>query len=325
MDLMLLARVVEASQGVAATRSRKAKVTTLAGCLQEAGPDEIAIVASWLAGSLRQRRTGVGWRSLNALPEPSATPSLTVERVDQAFEAMAGLGGSGSANARVSALKDLFARATVDEQAWLRGAITGEVRQGALDALVQEAIAQATEVPLGVVRRAAMLSGSTPGIASIAFTEGAVGLESVGLTVGRPVQPMLASSAPDIAAALEKAGPGEVAIDAKLDGIRIQVHRNGDEVLIATRSLDDITARLPDIVDLARSFYSDRFVLDGEALTVDDAGRPRAFQDTASRTASAGGAHVSAYFFDILHLDGMDLIDQPASVRASGPRAIGPP
>ena len=160
-----------------------------------------------------------------------------------------------------------------------------------------------------------MLSGSTPDIASIAFTEGTSGLESVGLTVGRPVQPMLASSAPDIATALEKAGPGEVAVDAKLDGIRIQVHRHGDVVSIATRSLDDITSRLPDIVDLARSLPSDQFVLDGEALTVDETGRPRAFQDTASRTASAGGAKVSAYFFDLLHLDGVDLIDSPATER----------
>jgi DNA ligase-1 len=204
-----------------------------------------------------------------------------VREVDMAFEQMATLSGPGSTQARTTLLHDLFAAATTEEQAWLRGAIAGEVRQGALDALVQEAIAAAAELPVSLVRRAAMLTGSTPEVAVLALTEGEAGLRTVSLRVGRPIQPMLASSAPDVAAAVAKAGPGEVAVDAKLDGIRIQVHRHGDLVSIATRSLDDITSRLPGVVELVRTFPGDRFVLDGEALLIADDGRPRPFQETA--------------------------------------------
>ncbi len=251
---MLLAKVVEASGEVAGTRSRKAKVEVLARCLSEADAEELPAVASWLSGSLRQRRTGVGWRSLSSLPEPAGGSTLEVREVDAAFEAMAGLSGPGSAASRASALKVLLGAATAEEQAWLRSVITGEVRQGALDALLQEAIARATAIPLPVVRRAAKLSGSTPDIAAVAVAQGSAGLEAIGLSVGRPIQPMLASSAPNVAAAVGKAGPGLVSVDAKLDGIRIQVHRAGDEVRVASRSLDDITARLPEVVALVKSF-----------------------------------------------------------------------
>ena len=187
-------------------------------------------------------------------------------------------------------MADLFGRATTDEQRWLGGLVTGELRQGALDALVQEALAAAAEVPLAAVRRAAMLAGSTVAVASTAF-EGEQALAAIGLEVGRPVPPMLASSAPDVEAAVAKAAPDgvPVSVDTKLDGIRIQVHRSGDDVVIATRSLDDITHRLPEVVALARSLPADRFVLDGEAMALDDAGRPRPFQETASRTAMDAG------------------------------------
>ncbi len=312
---MLLGRVVDASATVAGTRSRKAKVRALAACLQEADAAEVEVVASWLGGALRQRRTGVGWRSLTELPAPAAAASLDVLETDAAFEAMASLSGPGSSQSRAALLHDLFAAATSAEQAWLRGVITGAVRQGALDALVQEAVSEAATLPLWLVRRAAMLAGSTPLVATLALTEGATGLKAVALVVGRPVQPMLASSAPDVGTALEKLGSGPVAVDAKLDGIRIQVHRDGDAVTIATRSLDDITGRLPGVVDLVRNFAAERFVLDGEALIIDEDGRPRPFQETASRTASSSGGQVAAYFFDLLHLDGTDLLDAPASER----------
>lgn len=313
---MLLHDVVAASATVAATRSRKAKTAALAECLVRASAsDDLAVVVRWLGGSLRQRRTGVGWRSLTSLPDPADSPTLTVGEVDAAFDVIAALAGAGSQGRRTAAVADLFARATADEQPWLRGLITGEVRQGALDALVLEATAQATEVPLAAVRRAAMLAGTPVAAAVAAFDGGADAVEAIGLEVGRPVLPMLASSAPDLEAALAKAGGGEVAIDTKLDGIRIQVHRDGDEVLVVTRSLDDITARLPEVVAVARSVPAQRFVLDGEALALDESNRPRTFQETASRTAQAQGVAVTPYFFDLLHLDGRDLLDSPASER----------
>jgi DNA ligase-1 len=312
---MLLADVVATSTAVAATRSRKAKVAAIAALLATAAADERETVTSYVGGSLRQRRTGLGWRGLTDLPPPAGTSSLTVAEVDATFDAIAALAGAGSQAARASAVSDLFARATADEQQWLRGVVTGEVRQGALDALVQEAIAAASEVPLAAVRRAAMLAGSTVAVVGRAFDGGEDALAEIGLEVGRPVLPMLASSAKTVAEAMEKAGGGAVAIDTKLDGIRIQVHRDGDSVSIATRSLEDITARLPEVVEVALSLPSERFVLDGEALALTDDGRPRPFQETASRTAQASGTRVTPFFFDVLHVDGRDLLTTPGDAR----------
>jgi DNA ligase-1 len=326
---MLLAEIVATSTAVAATRSRKAKVAALAETLsraRSAPPDEVVTVAAYLAGTLRQRRTGLGWRSLQSLPDPAADATLEVAEVHEAFETIAALSGPGSQAARAAATTTLFGRATAAEQQWLRGLVTGEVRQGALDALLQEAVALAAEVPLEVVRRAAMLSGGTVDVVVAALTDGEDALRGVGLEVGRPVLPMLASSAPDVTAALAKAGPGEspVAVDVKLDGIRIQVHRRGDEVVVATRSLDDITARLPEVVEIVRALPSDRVVLDGEALALDDDGRPRPFQETASRTAQDSGTVVTPYFFDLLHLDGDDYLDRPTHERLAALDALVP-
>ena len=319
---MLLADLVATSAAVAATRSRKAKVVALADLLRLAEPDELETVVSYLGGTRRQRRTGLGWRGVSELPEPAPTPSLTVAEVHQAFEEMSALSGAGSQAARAAAVADLFGRATSEEQDWLRAIVTGNLRQGALDAVTQEAVAQVVGLPLADVRRAAMLAGCTVAAAGAAFA-GAEALAAIGLEVGRPVQPMLASSAPDVAAAMAKLG-GEVAIDAKLDGIRIQVHRDGDEIVVVTRSLDDITARLPEVVEVVRALPADQFVLDGEALSLTEEGRPAAFQDTASRTAQETGVAVVPYFFDVLHLDGRDLLDSTTTERLAALDALVP-
>ena len=233
---MLLADVVTASREVAATRSRKAKVEILAACLAQARPEEREIAASYLAGSLLQRRTGLGWRGVSTLPEPAEAPMLTLAEVHDHFERLSVLAGPGSQHARATLVQDLFGRATAAEQPWLRGVVTGAVRQGALEALLQEAVAKAADVPLAAVRRAAMLAGGTVPVVATAFEKGEPGLADVGLEVLRPVLPMLAASAPDIEAALDKAGPDPVAVETKLDGIRIQVHRLDDEVVIATHA-----------------------------------------------------------------------------------------
>jgi DNA ligase-1 len=322
---MLLADLVATSQAVSATRSRKAKAASLAEALRQAEPEELETVVAYLGGTLRQRRTGLGWRGLSDLPAPAPAPTLTVSEVHAAFDAISAIAGAGSQAARKAAVADLFGRATADEQAWLRGLVTGEVRQGALDAQVQEAVAVVAEVPLTSVRRAAMLAGSTLAAAVAAFEGGEEALSAIGLEVGRPVLPMLASSAPDVTAALDKMAGAPVAIDAKLDGIRIQVHRDGDDVLVVTRSLDDITGRLPEVVEIARSLPAQRFVLDGEALLLADDGRPRPFQETSSRTAqAAGGGVVVPYFFDVLHVDGRDLLDEPGRERLAALDALVP-
>ncbi|ABL82347.1 DNA ligase I, ATP-dependent Dnl1 [Nocardioides sp. JS614] len=318
---VLIADVVATSAAITATRSRKAKVAAIADLLARADPrrsgaDELETVTAYVGGALRQRRTGLGWRGLTKLPAPAPGPTLSVLEVHEAFERIAAPAGAGSQAARAAAVADLFGRATAEEQQWLRGVVTGEVRQGALDSLVQEGLAAAAGVPLPEVRRAAMLAGSTVAVAAAAF-EGVAALGAVGLQVGRPVLPMLASSAPDLAAALARAGGDEVAVDTKLDGIRIQVHRSGPDVVVATRSLEDITARLPEVVEVARALPADSFVLDGEALALAEDGRPRPFQETAARTAMGAGVEVTPYFFDVLHLDGADLLDVSAAERAA--------
>ncbi|MEN5073489.1 ATP-dependent DNA ligase [Isoptericola cucumis] len=329
---MLLTELVTTHGAVAATRSRLRKRELLAQALRTAEPgDEVEVVAAFLSGRPRQRRTGLGWRTLARLPAPAVEPSLTPLDVDAALDRFAAFAGSGSQAARAAAVDELFSRATAHEQDFVRRLILGELRQGALDSLLLDAIAAAADVPLAVVRRAAMFSALSGPLARAALTGGEPALESFRLVPGRPVRPMLASSAPDVAAAMERFAGAPVAADTKLDGIRVQVHRDGDEVVVFTRSLDDITDRLPEVVALARSLDVRSVVLDGEALLLDDAGRPLPFQETASRTGTheadgeGGRLPLTVRFFDVLHHDGTDLVDAPAAERLAALDRVLPP
>jgi DNA ligase 1 len=321
---VLFAEVVAASRTAAATRSRLGKTAAVADVLRAAGPTDAATVASYLSGVLPQRRVGVSWRGLTALPPPAAVPTATVAEVDDALTRLARISGSGSAAARQTEVGALFERLTDEEQDYLRSLITGQVRQGALDGVMLAAVAQAAEVPEAAVRRAAMLAGHTGPVARAAMSGGVAALEDIGLEVGRPLRPMLAASAPDVVAAWDQvAGDDrEVFVDGKLDGIRLQAHRDGDDVRLFTRSLDDITDRLPEVVEAVLALPARRLVVDGEAIALDARGRPKPFQETASRTMSSLGTEtlrervpVTPYFFDLLHLDGADLLDLPAVER----------
>jgi DNA ligase-1 len=320
---VLFIDVVAASVATAATRSRLAKTAAVADALRAAGSQDAALVAAFLAGTLPQRRVGVSWRGLTDLPTPAEAPQATVRQVDEALTALAALGGSGSSASRQAAVAGLFGLLTEAEQEFLRGLITGQLRQGAQDGVMLGAIAAAADVPEAAVRRAVMLAGYAGPVAEAALSGGVDALDRIALEVGRPMRPMLAASAPDVASALESAGAqGEVFVDGKLDGIRLQAHRDGDTVRLFTRSLDDITDRLPEVVEAVLTLPAQRLVLDGEAIALDDAGRPRPFQETASRTMSSVGVPelrsrvpVSPYFFDVLHVDGQDLLDVPAVER----------
>jgi DNA ligase-1 len=293
-------------------------------------PAEIALVVTYLSGTLRQRRTGVGWASLTSIPPPATEPSLTVRDVDAAFEQIAAMGGQGSAVLRTAAVEALFGAATEAEQHLLRGLVFDEIRQGALDSLVQDGLAEAFGVPAKAVQRAAMLLGSTAAAAVVLAEDGLAGLEAVSLAVGVPVRPMLAASAPDVAGAVAKTGLPAV-VDTKLDGIRVQVHRDGDSITVYSRSLDDITARVPEIVAAVAALPSRRLVLDGEVLAVGDDGRPLTFQVIASRTmtrldTAAGQVRtpLSLFCFDLLHVDGRDLLDEPLEERMAVMTAVLP-
>lgn len=329
---MLLSEVVETSTAVAATRSRLAKRAALARALRSAPPDEVATVVSYLSGSLRQRRTGIGWAAHEVTAPAAATGTLEVADVDAAFERISALSGAGSRDARRDALAALLRQATAVEQEFLWRLVTEELRQGALDGVMLDAVAEAFDVPVPAVRRVAMLLGSTAAAAEVA-REGQPAVDAVGLVVGVPVRPMLAGTAPHLTAALAKAAPGgdDVVVDRKLDGIRIQAHRDGDVVQLFTRSLDDITDRLPEAVEVVASLPADRVVLDGEAIVLRPDGRPAPFQVTAARTASRvdvaelrSRAPVATVFFDVLHVDGRDLLEQPLRERLHELSALVP-
>ncbi|MDG4829092.1 ATP-dependent DNA ligase [Solwaraspora sp. WMMD1047] len=325
------------SAAVAATSGRRAKVDLLAATLRALGPDEIVPGAAYLAGELRQRQTGVGYASLRDRPSPAESPTLTVAQVDAAIEAIAAVAGAGSQARRRGLLDALLAAATLDEQRLLVGLFSGELRQGAQAGLLADAVARAAEVPAGTVRRALLLAGDLKLVAHAALTGGAAALDRFALQVGRPLAPMLAQSAASVEAALAATGAPAV-VDNKLDGIRIQVHRSGADVAVFTRSLDEITGRVPAVVAAVRALPARQLVLDGEAILLDAAGRPRPFQETASRAAirgarraaagtagaEAAGGGLTPYFFDLLHLDGADLLDAPGRDRWAALAATAP-
>ncbi len=317
---MLMAEVVATSDAVGSTRARSTKIAALAELLGRLAPDEIEAAVGFLTGEARQGRIGVGWATVFRLDvTPAAMPTLAIADVDRALDQILVTTGSGSAAGREAILRTLLGQATPAEADFVRRLLVGELRQGALAGLMGDAVARAASVPAALVRRAAMLSGDLGRTAVVALTEGAAGLRAVGLEVGRGVLPMLAAGAPDVGTALDDVGPALV--EWKLDGARIQVHRLGDDVRIYTRNLNEITGRLPNIVEWARRLPVRAIVLDGEAIGVDDESRPHAFQDTMSSfgrdTTPVGGAAgvLDAFFFDALHVDGDDLIDRPLGER----------
>ena len=320
---MELAQLVRQVGRVRATSRRTEKVALIAEVLQQAGGREVALVALYLTGRLPQGRIGIGWRTVQAaVPEGPATgapPSLL--DVDAVFTEIAGLKGAGSSERRRQALRHLFERADPESRRFLGALLVGEVRQGALDGVVREGIARAAGLPAARARQAAMFAGDIGELAYVALTEGASGLDRFSLRLLSPVAPMLASPADDVGAALERLG--EAAFEYKLDGARIQVHRAGDEVRVFTRQLQDVTDRVPEVVDWARALPVREAVLEGEALALREGGRPHPFQVTMRRLGRSKDVErarqdlpLSAFYFDCLYLEGEGpLIDRPQKER----------
>lgn len=322
---MLLNELVTATDAVASTASRRAKIEALAVALHGLAPDEIETAIGLLTAKPRQGRIGVGWRSLASIDAAHAAVStLTIGDVDDALSGIAAAEGSGSAAARRRDLERLAIAATAAEWDLLVRVMRGELRTGALEGLLLDAVAAAGERPPAAVRRAAMLSGDLGETARIALTAPLDQLEAVGLVVGRPVLPMLASTAGSPAEAI--AAAGEASVEYKLDGARIQVHRRGDAVAVFTRNLADITRRVPEIVEIVRGLPGGDLILDGETLALDEDGGPRPFQETMARFGSESQRELvlRPWFFDVLHTDGRDLVDEPLSVRrAALERIVG--
>ena len=322
---MLLIDVAATSVDVGGSASRLAKTARIAELLGQAESDPalVAIVVAWLSGELPQRQIGVGYAALRSLPPAAAQPSLTADGVHATLSAIGDVAGKGSQARRAGMVADLFSRATDVEQTFLRRLLTGELRQGALIGVMADAVAKAAQIPAAGVRRAAMLGGDLPAVAAAALTGGTAALDEFRLRVGQPVGPMLAQTATGVGEALEKLG-GEGIFEAKLDGARVQIHRAGDEVTVYTRSLDDVTARLPEVVEATLALPVRELIADGEAIALRPDGRPQPFQVTGSRfsrsvdvAAARAAQPLSVFFFDILHRDGIDLLDAPATERAA--------
>jgi DNA ligase 1 len=322
---VLLADLVAASAAVAATRSRRQKVASLAACLRAMAPTEVEIGAGYLAGSPRQPRLDIGWAGVRAVDPPAAAAAtLTLTDVHTALEGLVGRSGPGSRAARMAALAALLARATAEEQRWLRGLVLGDLRQGALEGVVVQAVAAAFDLDEAAVRRAVMLRGDVGAVAAAAATGGAEALAAFRLELFRPIQPMLAQTAGSLAEAVTALAPAVV--ETKLDGARVQVHRRGGEVKVFSRNLRDVTARSPEVVAAALALPAASAVLDGEVIALRPDGRPRAFQDTMRTFGTGRGAPASepraasteltVFFFDLLHLDGRDLLDAPLAARS---------
>ncbi|MRG61232.1 ATP-dependent DNA ligase [Agromyces sp. CFH 90414] len=328
---MLLDELVGVTEAVSATRSRLAKVDALAGLLRGLEADELAPAIGFLLAKPRQGRVGVGWRGWAAAAEAAGDapdePTLTVADLDRALDALQAATGSGSAAARAAELGTLTGRATARERDFIGRVLLGEMRTGALEGVLVDAIARAADRPGPVVRRAAMLTGDLGETARLALVVDPAepgALEAVGLVVGRPVLPMLAATAATPAEAIESTG--EASVEFKLDGARIQVHRDADDVRVFTRNLADITSRLPEVVEVVRGFAVDRVILDGETLALDEEDAPRPFQDTMSRfgAETAREALLHPWFFDVLHVDGRDLIDESLATRRAELARIAP-
>jgi len=317
---MQFLQVTATSDELAATPARGQKVTRLAALLRSSPAAEVATVVSWLSGELTQRQIGVGWASLRSLPPPAPQPSLDVATVEATFTEVGTCAGPGSQSRRRHLLETLFAAATESEQRFLTRLLTGDLRQGALAGVMADAIARAAELPIAQIRRAAMLSASLPAVAAAALDGGSEALAGFRLQVGHPVSPMLAQTTTSTAEALGRLG-GTAAFEWKLDGIRVQVHRDGADVRIFTRGLEDVTSRFDETAEALRGIAADRFVADGELMALRPDGRPQPFQVTAGRVGTqtapvAGAPEMAVFLFDILHLDGTDLLDEPGARRA---------
>lgn len=322
---MLLAEVVVVSAGVAAISSRKAKTALLADLLSRLDLEEIPIAVGFLSGEVRQGRIGVGYASAFGVEATaSSDPTLALGEVDEVLGAIPTVSGPGSQERRSRMLEGLFVRATEAEQEFLRRLLTGELRQGALEGVMVEAVAAAYDVSPASVRRSLMLRADLGKVAAVAADTGEEGLAEVGLEVLSPMKPMLASPA----ASIEEAVTGPVSVEWKLDGARIQVHRRGNDIRVFTRNLNDVTERLPEVVSVVRALEVDTVVLDGEAMALRPDGTPQPFQETMSRfgTEERAFAEVPLYpfFFDILHVQGEDLIDQPLHARLARLDAVVP-
>jgi DNA ligase-1 len=326
---MRFAAVAEVSGRVAETSRRLEKIALLADLLGRLDPHEIEIAAAWLAGETRQGKTGAGYAKIRkAMTAPASEPSLEIREVDDSITAFANTQGAGSEQKKATILRELYERATAAEQRFLTGILGGELRQGAMEGVLLDAIAKAGRVDASKVRRAVMMAGNTGVVARDLLSQGPGALDRYQIQLMRPVQPMLASPAGDPAAAIETLGPAS--LEYKIDGARVQVHKQGDEVLVFTRNLNDVTSRVPEVIDAVRAIPARELILDGEVISLLEDGRPQPFQITMRRFGRKLDNDVRAalpltpFWFDLVYLDGASLLDEPQARRFQALKDLSP-
>jgi DNA ligase-1 len=318
---MLLAQVVETSRRIASTTKRLEKADLLASLLKQLSPEGVEITVALLSGGARQGRIGIGYATLREAMAPSAeNASLEILEFDQALTEIAAVKGRGAEQRRRELVNAIMKRATAPEQQFLTGVLMGEIRQGALEGVMLDALAKASGVPLDRLRRAAMMGGGAPSIARALLEKGEAGLRQYDIQLFRPVQPMLAQSAEDVAGAIEELG--EAALEYKFDGARVQVHKSGDQVAVFSRSMNDVSAAVPEVVQAVRAMPAHDLILDGEVLSLDAEGRPQPFQVSMRRFGRKLDVEglmaelpMTPFWFDLLYLDGQPFIDEPQSRR----------
>jgi DNA ligase 1 len=328
---MLLSDIVSTSRRVRQTSSRSEKVRHLADCIRRAGPEVIETVVALLSGEPRQGRIGLGPAALRGAMPPSGAPNpeLTVAEVDATLEQLARTRGAGSPADKARQMRRLLARATREERDFLVLALLGELRQGALEGLMAEAVAQAAGVPVEEIRRALMVSGNLGATARAALIEGRPGLARLAIGLFRPLKPMLAQTAEDTSQALAQLGTA--AFEYKLDGARMQVHKQARDVRVFSRYLNDVTAAVPEVVEAVRKLDIGTVILDGEAIALQSDGRPRPFQVTMRRFGRKldierlrESIPLRPFFFDCLYVEGAAILDRPSKERAAALAGVVP-
>jgi DNA ligase-1 len=318
---MLLADIVDTSGKVGATSKRLEKIGLLAGLLRRLRPEEIETAVSYLSGATRQGRIGIGYATLrDAASTASEQPTLELLDLDRTLEQISHTQGPGSDQSKRQLLSSLFAHATREEQQWITRLLAGEVRQGALEGIMLDALSKATGISGERIRRAAMMGGGSAAIAHAALEHGEAGLAQFDVQLFRPVQPMLAQTAEDISEALDELG--DAALEYKFDGARVQAHKSGDEVVLYSRGSNDVTAAVPEVVAAVRALPAHDLILDGEVLSLTSEGRPQPFQVSMRRFGRKLDVDplltelpMTPFWFDVLYLNGASLVDQPQSIR----------
>ncbi len=318
---MLLAQVVETSRLITVTAKRLQKIDLLAELLKRLSPEEVEIVVAFLSGMTRQGRIGIGYATLRAaMTSPAELASLEILDIDRMLNELATVRGAGSENRKRELLHNVFARATEAEQRFLSGLLVGELRQGALEGIMLEAIAKASGLRADRIRRAAMMGGGPARIACETMEKGEAGLAQFDIRLFLPVQPMLAQTAEDVSDALGELG--EAALEYKFDGARVQTHKSGDDVVVYSRGANDVTTAVPEIVQAVRSMPAESLILDGEVLSLDPEGRPRPFQVSMRRFGRKVNVDqlltdlpMTPFWFDLLYLNGSSTIDEPQAAR----------